>query len=347
MALAGLGTGLAFAVLGMKEDAGRVGVFVDAESPGGVVEVDEGSASGFGDHAHGFMEDMVAVADGGAEGVSCEAVGVDADEDGVGFFLMRMGADVAANEGEVAFLGADFTFVGDEAEVAVCGGEGSLGDAIDVALVLQAVADELGDGEHFEAVLVAEVDEIGDAGHGAVVAHDFADDACRDEAGEACEVDGGLGLSGADEDAALAGAEGEDVAGTGEVLGGCGGVDGDADGVGAVMGADAGGDAFAGLDTLSEGSAEAGGVLLDHGVEAEVVGALLGEGEADESSAEAGHEVDGLGGDEFGGEGEVAFVFAVLVIDDDDHPAGADLGDGCWDVNEGGLGLHDNLVSHE
>jgi len=29
--------------------------------------------------------------------------------------------------------------------------------------------------------------------------------------------------------------------------------------------------------------------------------------------------VDGVGGDFFGGHGEVAFVFAILVVDEDDH----------------------------
>ncbi len=157
------------------------------------------------------------------------------------------------------------------------------------------------------------------------------------ETGHAGEVDGGLGLAGADEDAALAGAQREDVAGTGEVTG-CGvGIDGGADGVGAVGGGDAGGDAFAGLDGLGECGAEARGVLLGHGEEAQVVGALLGQGEADEAAAVAGHEVDGLGGDVLGGEGEVAFVFAVFVVDDDHHAAGADVGDGAGNVGEGRL----------
>ncbi len=172
----------------------------------------------------------------------------------------------------------------------------------------------------------------------AVVVHDFADDAGGGEAGEAREVDGGLGLAGADQDAAAAGAQREDVAGTGEVGSGGAGIDGGADGVGAVGGRDAGGDAFAGLDGLSERGAEAGGVLLRHGEEAQVVGALLGEGEADEAAAVAGHEVDGLGGDVLGGQGEVALVLAVLVVDDDDHAAGADVGDGAGDVGEGRLG---------
>ncbi len=112
------------------------------------------------------------------------------------------------------------------------------------------------------------------------------------------------------------------------------GADGDLDGVGAVGCRDAGGDAFAGFDGLGEGGAEAGGVVLGHGTEAHVVGALFGEGEADEAAAEAGHEVDGFGGAELGGDGEVAFVLAVLVVDEDDHATGLELVEGFGDVDE-------------
>ena len=50
-----------------------------------------------------------------------------------------------------------------------------------------------------------------------------------------------------------------------------------------------------------------------------------GDGEADEPPAVEGHEVDGLRGHELGRHGEVALVLAVLVVADDDHPAGLDL----------------------
>ena len=248
------------------------------------------------------------------------------------------GAQVAADQGDVAFAAVDLGLVGDHAEFAIAGVDAGFAGADDVALVAEAVADEFGDGEDAQAVLAAERDEVGDARHLAVVAHDFADHAGGSEAGHAGEVDGGLGLAGADEDAAAAGAEGKDVAGAGEVGGGGFGIDGDADGVGAIGGGDAGGDAFARLDGLSEGGAEAGGVLLRHGEEAQVVGALLGEGEADEAAAIAGHEVDGFGSDVLGGEGEVAFVLAIFVVDDDDHAAGANFVEGAGDVGERGLG---------
>ena len=120
-----------------------------------------------------------------------------------------VGAEVAADQGDVAFAAVDFALVGDHAELAVAGLDAGLAGADDVALVAQAVADELGDGEDLEAVLAAEGDEVGNAGHRAVVAHDFADDAGGIEAGHAGQVDGGLGLAGADQHAAAAGAQRE------------------------------------------------------------------------------------------------------------------------------------------
>ena len=38
-----------------------------------------------------------------------------------------------------------------------------------------------------------------------------------------------------------------------------------------------------------------------------------------------GHEIDDFRRDLFGGDGEVAFVFAILVVDHDQHAAGADF----------------------
>jgi hypothetical protein len=320
---------------------GRV---VDLESAGRVVEVEQDAATLFSNAAHGLVEDFAAGAVGG-EDVAGGAARVDADEDGVRAVFVgcswavvecgAAGAEVAANEGDVAFAAVDFRLVGDHAEFTVAGLDAGFAGADDVALVAQAIADEFGDGKNLEAVLGAERDEVRNAGHFAVVAHDFANHAGGVESSHAGQVDGGFGLAGADEHSPFAGAEGKDVAGAGEVAGGGLGIDGGADSVGAVGGGDAGGDAFASFNGLSEGGAEARGVVLGHGEEAQIVGALLGEGEADEAATVAGHEVDGFGGDVFGGEGEVAFVFAVFVVDHDHHAAGADFGEGSGDVGEG------------
>ena len=102
------------------------------------------------------------------------------------------------------------------------------------------------------------------------------------------------------------------------------------DGVRAVGGADAGGDAVARLDAHGERGAERGAERPGccHHRQAEPADLLLGERQADEAAAVRGHEVDGLGRHELRRHHEVALVLAVLVVDEDDHLAGADVGDG-------------------
>ena len=138
-----------------------------------------------------------------------------------------------------------------------------------------------------QVMLRAERNEVGDAGHFAVVAHDFADDAGGLKASHAGEIDGGLGLPGANQHASRRARKRKDVARSDQIVGGGPAIDGGANGVGAVGGGDAGGNSFAGFDGLSKGGTEARGVLLGHGEEAQVVGALLSEGKADEAAAVA------------------------------------------------------------
>ena len=93
------------------------------------------------------------------------------------------------------------------------------------------VADEVGDGDEFEVVFAAKDGEIGEARHGAIVIHDFANDAAVGETGEAGEVDRSFSLTGANKHAALTGAEREDVAGAGEIVGARVGLHAELDGV--------------------------------------------------------------------------------------------------------------------
>ena len=85
--------------------------------------------------------------------------------------------------------------------------------------VLAPVADQVGDRDQQQAVLAANALEVGHARHRAVVVDDLAQHAGRVEAGQAGEVDRGLGVAGPLEHAALAVAQREDVAGPGQVAG--------------------------------------------------------------------------------------------------------------------------------
>ena len=140
------------ALIAAEEDAVRIDGAVDAEAAGAVVEIDEGAASGFGDDAEGVLDDCPVVGAGEAEDVLGERVSVDADRHGL------VGGHIAEDKRDVRFAAVDFVFIGDHAELAVNCREGSLGDAVEIALMLQAVADKVGDGDHDQAVEFAEAD---------------------------------------------------------------------------------------------------------------------------------------------------------------------------------------------
>ena len=110
--------------------------------------------------------------------------------------------------------------------------------------------------------------------------------------------------------------------------------DRDLDRVAAVGGRDAGRHALARLDRDREGGAERRLVVVGHRPQAELVGALLGQAEADQPARVRGHEVDRLGRRELRRDHEVALVLAVGVVDDDDECALADVLDRVLDRGE-------------
>ncbi len=104
-----------------------------------------------------------------------------------------------------------------------------------------------------------------------------------------------------------------------DILRALGGVDGDGDGAGAIGGADPGGDALARLDGDREGGLVARAVMRAHQVEAELRDAVLRQRKADEAAAVHRHEIDRVGRRHLGGNDEIAFILAILVVDQDEH----------------------------
>lgn len=144
-------------------------------------------------------------------------------------------------------------------------------------------------------------------------------------------------MTAADEDAAVAGDKWVDMAGSGEIGGD--GVVGDAalDGSGAVGGGDSGGDAElgCGVDGDGEGGSKLGCVFLCLGGKFELCAAGLGHGDAERAAAVSEHEVYGFGCGEFGCADEIAFVFAVFVVAEDDQLTLAEVGEDVVDLAEG------------
>src|ERR1039458_9362986 len=115
------------------------------------------------------------------------------------------------------------------------------------------------------------------------------------------------------------------MTGAGQIRRGGSGVDGSTNGMRPVSGGYPSGYALASFNGLSECGSKARRVLLRHWKQSQVVGPLFGQGQADEAAAVAGHEVDGLRRNVLSGQREIAFVFAIFVVDYDNHAAGANL----------------------
>ena len=188
-----------------------------------------------------------------------------------------------------------------------------------------AELDELRDRDHVQAELPLELDELGQARHRAILVEDLADDTARVQAGEGGEVDRGFGVAGALEDATRAGEQREDVAGLHECFGLGLRVGEDRDGLRAVVGRDAGGNPFGGVDGHREGGALRLAVLRHHLGDAQAAQLMLDGRDADEASRVTDHHVDGLRGGLGGRHHEVALVLAVLVVGHDDELPGGNV----------------------
>ena len=274
------------------------------------------------DHLHGVVQLLAAVALARAEDVARGAAGVDAHQHRLALFPLAFAEHHVGRA--VVELG-----VGDELEVAPLGGEEDLFFAADEGLVGDAVGDEVFDGDDFHAVFLCHFLELRHACHGAVVVDDFDEGACGLQACEAGQVDGGLGVAGADEDAAVAGAQGVDMAGAAQLGGLGGGVGQGADGAGAVVHAHARRAAvFEVVDRDGERRAQHRCVVVHLHVELQLVAALLGQRGAEHTAAILEHEVHVFGRDFLGGDDEVALVLAVLVVHHNHKLAIPDVLDG-------------------
>ncbi len=236
----------------------------------------------------------------------------------------------------------DGTLIGDEAEAAVGGvdfGRGSAilwDEALDKSFTLEAILDDLLNRAHLEIVFLADGFELREAGHLAVFVDDLDEDSAGVQAGEAGQIDGAFGLTCADQDAAIASAEGIDVAGADEIVGGGFGIDEELDGLDAVGGGNAGADAVArvAIDADCERSAPHAVVARGLGRKFEAITVGGGEGDAEIAGADTGHEADDLRRDFLGSADEIAFVLAIFIIDEHDHFAGTKVGEDFGDWGE-------------
>jgi hypothetical protein len=204
------------------------------------------------------------------------------------------------------------------AEFARFGGQGGTGNLLDQVFVPHAIGDEVGDSENAETVLASELLQPRQTGHLAVVVHDLAQDTRRSETSHSRKVDRSFGVARALQDSPSACAKGKHVAGFLKIARLGFRIDHRPHCRCTVVGGDAGGDSLFCLDADREGCAVGRGVLLHHQREFELVAALTSDRHANQTTAEAGHEIDRIRSHFVGGEDQIALVLTFGVVDDDD-----------------------------
>jgi hypothetical protein len=194
-------------------------------------------------------------------------------------------------------------------------------DAVDQAVLDAAIGDQLGDGPDLQRMALREGDEIRQPRHGAVFVHDLADDARRYESGHARDIDRRFGMARAHQDPAIARGKRKHMPRRHEILAAPRGIDRHLHGTRAVGGGNARGDALPGLDRNRERRLVPRAVIRAHQRQAELADALLRHGKADQAARMLRHEIDGVGRRHLCGNDEIALILAILVIDQDEHPA--------------------------
>ena len=221
--------------------------------------------------------------------------------------------------------------IGYGAEFAEFGLDTAFCQAAHEPLMLQAVADQPGDRDHLEIVAVAEFLELRNTRHRAVLVHDFANDSGGGKAGQTREVNGGFGLAGAHEHTAFAGTERQNMSRPREVRRPRLRVDDHADRARAIGGRHARRNTFSRIHGFAKRRAEARRIPRGDRRQLKVLATFRGQREADQAATVGDHEVDDLRRDLFGGHREIALVFTVFVVHDDEHSTGANIFDGLRD----------------
>ena len=261
---------------------------------------------------------MAAVAAAGTENVAGETFAVNAGENIV------LARDVAAGEremGGVVDQGAEKMQF--EMSVLVREIDGFFAD--DELFRFAAVRDDVRDGDELETPFLFEFDEGIKACHLSVVVHDFADHARGFESGEPREIDGRFGVTRSLEHAAGACRDGEGVTGMCKIGSLAFRINKIMRRFRAVECGDSGCGSDFGIDAFSESRVEHVGGRRT--CDAEFVCTGFCDGRADETARMRRHENNVFRRDFFRRADEIAFIFAVFVISDDNHFAVADVFD--------------------
>ena len=198
-------------------------------------------------------------------------------------------------------------------------GDGFLFLNANKVVVAAAVGDQIADRADFQTVMLRECHQFRQARHGAVFVHDLADHARFFQTRKTRDVDSRFGMARTDQNAALLGAQREHVARRRNVLCAFRRIDGHRDGARAVSGGNTRGHAFARLDRHGERGFMTRRVVRGHQRQAQFLDPVACHRQADQTTTVGRHEVDGIGCGPLRRNNQIAFIFAIFMIDKNEH----------------------------
>ena len=273
------------------------------------------------------MKLLPAIATAGSEDITCEALGVDADQN----VFSPIGCGIPLDDGHV-FSAVHLGAVTHGLEVPEFGGKFSLHDAVHQDLVFSSPSNELFNGDQLEVVGIAEPTEFGKTCHpgGVLFTDHLADHAGGAQPGGAGEVNGSFGVAGADQHPTFTGPQRDDMPRTGEVGPVCIWICQELDGVRTVSRGDTG---AAGVRIHGDGVGGATRILVmcGHGRKIQTIRVLRRHRDADIAGGVPDHEGHQLRSGKFCGEDNITFVLPVFIIYDNNCLAGGDVRDGFLD----------------
>ena len=190
---------------------------------------------------------------------------------------------------------------------------------VGLAIVLQIL-----DGDKAEAPFLRQLAKLGGAHHGAVFAHNLAAEADFLQARQAAEIDGGFGVAIALEHAVFLREQREHMPRATKILRLCFLVHTGACGDAAFFGRNTGGRGNV-VDGNGERCFVVVGVGGDHLRQAEPLDVLGAHRHADQALGVGRHKIHVLGGRKFCSTDEIAFVFAIGIVGDENELAGAQI----------------------
>ena len=190
-------------------------------------------------------------------------------------------------------------------------------------LVAHAVSNQVSNGNHDQTMLLGKLDQLSGTHHGAILTHDLTAQANRGKTCQTAQVNGSFGMARTDEHAAFTGTQREHMSRTAEVRGLCLRIDRHHSSQRALYRGNTGGSLHM-VDGNGKGGFMVVGVGFHHLRQAQLVAVIAAHGHADQALGMGCHEVDIFRGCELCGADDIAFVFTIRVINDQNILSGTE-----------------------